>query len=75
MMLIPWAAHAEQVRQREHELRAAAEWRRALARHGRRARVTVSADSSPRDQQPRREARALRHRVHERLARTRPGSV
>jgi hypothetical protein len=80
MILIPWAASAEQARQREHELRAAAEQRRRTHPERRepgryRARATVSADSNRRGQQPRRETRALRRRMRERLARTRPGSV
>jgi len=56
MILIPWAASAEQVRQREHELRAVAEQRRRT--------------------HPRRPERLRHdHRVRERLARLRPGSV
>ena len=82
MILIPWAASAEQVRQREHELRSVAERRRRThprrwerARHDHRARLTMSAGSHPRGRQPQPEAGKLRHRVQERLARLRPGSV
>ena len=78
MILIPWAASAEQVRQREHELRTVAERRRRThpgrwerARHDHRARLIMSAGSHP----AQRETSNLRRRVHERLARLRPGSV
>ena len=82
MILIPWAASAEQVRQREHDLRTVAERRRRTdprrwerARHDHRARLTMSAGRHPRGRQPQPGTGKLRHRVHERLARMRPGSV
>ena len=80
MILIPWAASAEQVRQREHELRTVAERRRRMhpgrwerARHDHRARLDMSAGSRPGGRQAQRGTRKLRHRVQERLTRLRPG--
>ena len=46
MILIPWAASAEQVRQREHELRTVAERRRRTTPGGGSGRVTVIALAS-----------------------------